>query len=132
MAVDTIGRLTAHLLGAAVFQSGDVRARQEVRAKAKLAMDQARGEALMMVDPGVLEESRRKLAKEAVKREQDARDQQAKAKRDKATQEQLELFKKEAERKAEDAQRVEARGVQKTKIFEFELARKLNPFIYIT
>jgi hypothetical protein len=82
--VDTLGRLTGHLLGSTIFQSGDVRAKQEMQIEGKLAMLQARSEALLKEDLGALEETRKKLARETIQREQEAKDQAAKDRKDKA------------------------------------------------
>jgi hypothetical protein len=112
ISVDTLGRLTGHLLGATIFQSGDVRAKQEIQTEGKLAMLQARSEALLQEDLGGLEESRKKLAKEIIQREQEAKDQAAKDRQNKAKKDLLDkeqAAKREVRLKAEEARRAEAK-----------------------
>jgi hypothetical protein len=107
----TISVDTGHLLGATSFQIVDVRAKQEIQTKGKLAMQQAKSKALMHEDLGRLEESRKKLAKEIIRKEQVAKDQATKERNEEARMDQLEkeqAAKTEARLKAEEAQRVEA------------------------
>ena len=111
ISVDTLGRLTSHLLGATMFQSGDIRAKQEILTEGRLAMQQARGEALLQEDMGELEESRKKLAKETIQREQEARNKEAKDRQNKAKQDLLnkEQAAREVKLQAEEARRAEAK-----------------------
>ena len=112
ISVDTLGRLTSHLLGATMFQSGDIRAKQEIHTEGKLAMLQARSEALLQEGVGELEESRKKLAKETVQREQEAKNQAAKDRQSKAKKDLLDkeqAAKREVKLKAEEARRAEAK-----------------------
>jgi hypothetical protein len=78
ISVDTLGRLTGHLLGATSFRIVDVRPKQEIQMEGKLAMQQAKSEALLQEELGGLEESRKKLTKEIIRKEQVAKDQAAK------------------------------------------------------
>ena len=78
IAVDILGRLTCHLTGATEFKSVDVRDRQELLTEGRIAMDQARGEAPVLEDLEGLEESRRKLVRDTLKREQEVKDREVK------------------------------------------------------
>ena len=89
-----------------------MRAKQEIQTEGKLAMQQAKSDALLQEDLGGLEESRKRLAKEIIQKEQVAKNQAAKDRRDKAKKDQLEkeqAAKREAMLKAEEARRVEAK-----------------------
>ena len=106
MVLDFIGRLSDNITGLGLFSAGDMKAGLEVRAEASLAMTLAReSESLLVEEEDGLEESRRRLAEEAVRRKQAAKDQQAKEKKEKAR---LEAAQKEAPKKAEETRRVEA------------------------
>jgi hypothetical protein len=103
ISLDTLGRLTSHLLGATVFSCGDIRAKQEIPSEGRLASQQE--------DMGELEESRKKLAKETIQREQEARNKEAKVRQNKAKQDLLskEQADREVKLQAEEARRAEAK-----------------------
>jgi hypothetical protein len=80
MAMDLLTRLTSHLTGATVFQSVDIRARQEMHMEDKLAMDMARSAAQVVDNQMGLEETRKHMVKEALQLDQAARAKEVKSK----------------------------------------------------